>query len=170
VINLANSNKNSESSLKTFNILLQQLRENIATNGNQVMLLIGLIFDQLRGILGEHVFEFLIRAMSTDALIRAPLELYRDLSQLSFHERVLLAHSIAEFTLVNRLVASLSDLKLAYPSSSGINNQEFPPSIAADPLNCHPVFGKLCFYLTSKLPTRIDAISKLYPTKEGNKK
>ena len=173
VMNLANTNKNSDSSLRTFNILLQQLRENTGTNGNQVMLLIGLIFDQLRGILGEHVFEFFIRAMSTDALIRAPLELYRDLSHISFHERVLLAHSIAEFTLVNRLVASLSDSKLGFPSGSGFN-QEFPPSVAADPLNCHPVFGKLCFYLTSKLPTRIDAISKLYSPSpnvtKGNKK
>ena len=165
-----NGNTNNASSLKTFNILVQQLCENTGSNGNQVMLLVGLILDQLRGILGEHLFEFFIRAMSTDALIRAPLELYRDLSSLSFHERVLLAQSIAEFTLVNRLVASLSDSKLA----SGFN-RELPPSIAADPLNCHPVYGKLCFYLSSKLPTRIDAISKLYPPptndkNDGNKK
>lgn len=140
-------------------LLLQQLRRTFEerTGANQ-LLLVSTVLEMLAGKLGRPLLELYLRALSLDAVIRAPLELYQNFEKLSAHERHIMANGIAELALMNSLVASLS--------AGGGKEQSsvMPPPIPAslEPLQCHPVYGKLCFLLTSNLPARMTAISRVY--------
>lgn len=139
-------------------ILLQELKKSFdqRASANQ-LLLVSSVLDMLGTKLGRPLLELYLRAVSLDAVIRAPLELYQNFGKLSAHERQLMANGIAELALMNSLVASLS---AGGKASDGLMPSPIPSSL--EPLQCHPVYGKLCFLLTSNLPGRMTAISRLY--------
>lgn len=140
-------------------MMLLQLKESM-TQGTSVnqLLLVNTVLEQLGVKLGKPLLELYLRAISLDAIIRAPLELYHNFGKLSAHERNLMASGIAELALMNRLVATLAPSGVKSPSPLASS----PISSALEPLQCHPVYGKLCFLLTSNLPSRMTAISRLY--------